>query len=368
MDGIAAYSAFLQGLGVVAFAVRLHELALTRCTSQRAEVFATSMTFALGAAVSMTFPLHFTPGITFDLRHVFLVLAAPFGGWPAVLATAGTAGFLRFLQGGIGMEAGFAGIAISAMVSLVIAHFHAKRRGYSFVGLSVIGLASSLSLISLFLLPMPLAIEVFQRVALPFIGVNFVGVLVSAESLNKIRLQLHREKALVRDTSIDPLTGLSNRRVFDARGPELAESGIQDKGRYAIMIIDIDRFKSINDTFGHANGDKVLKDVSRIISDYAREDDLVVRYGGEEIALVLPGCDEQRTAVIADRIREGIESNTIEVSGINLKVTVSIGYVVVEETGKGFWAAFEEADTALYRAKNAGRNRVEQAKGNELAA
>ena len=225
----------------------------------------------------------------------------------------------------------------------------------------MLGLLASVSIASLFVLPLPVALTLMGHISIPIILVNFVGVLIAAESLNRFKLQLHREESLARDSSTDPLTGLSNRRAFDAQGPELALSGIQKKGRYALMIIDIDRFKSINDTFGHASGDKVLKQVADAIASHARDDDLVVRYGGEEIALVLPGCDETRTGMIADRIREGIENSTVEVGGINLKVTVSIGFVVVDKPGTGFWSAFEQADAALYRAKNAGRNRVEKA-------
>ena len=360
MDGIAIFSAFLQGLGIVAFAGRLHELAITRCTSPRWETAATALTFAVAAAVSMTFPLRLAPGIVFDLRHVFLVLAGPFGGWPAALLTASTAGGLRFLEGGAGLYAGLVGIAISTAAGLGFAWLN-RARDYTLAKVAVLGLLASLSITSLFVLPFASALELLGRVSFPFIIVNLVGVLISAESLNRFRLQMHREETLARDSSTDPLTGLSNRRAFDAQGPELALSGIQKKGRYALMIIDIDRFKSINDTFGHASGDKVLKQVADAIATHARDDDLVVRYGGEEIALVLPGCDETRTAMIADRIREGIENSTVEVSGINLKVTVSIGYVVVDKPGMGFWSAFEQADSALYRAKNAGRNRVEKA-------
>ena len=308
----------------------------------------------------MTFPLRFAPGIIFDLRHVFLILAGPFGGLPAALLTAAATGGLRFLEGGVGLYPGLAGIAISTTIGLGFAWLNGNR-DYTLAKVSLLGLLSSVSITSLFVLPLPIAMELLGRISIPIIIVNFVGVLIAAESLNRFRVQMHREESLARDSSTDPLTGLSNRRAFDVQGPELALNGIQKKGRYALMIIDIDRFKSINDTFGHASGDKVLKQVADAIASHARDDDLVVRYGGEEIALVLPGCDETRTAMIADRIREGIENSTVEVSGINLKVTVSIGYVVVDKPGMGFWSAFEQADSALYRAKNAGRNRVEKA-------
>ena len=360
MDGIAIFSAFLQGLGIVAFAGRLHELAITRCTTPRWETVATALTFSVAAAVSMTFPLRLAPGIVFDLRHVFLVLAGPFGGLPAALVTATATSGLRFLEGGVGLYAGLVGIAISTTAGLGFAWLN-RKRDYTLAKVSMLGLLASVSITSLFVLPLPMALEIMGRISIPIIIVNFVGVMIAAESLNRLRRQMHREQTLARDISTDALTGLSNRRAFDVQGPELALSGIQKKGRYALMIIDIDRFKSINDTFGHTSGDKVLKQVADAIASHARDDDLVVRYGGEEIALVLPGCDETRTAMIADRIREGIENSTVEVSGINLKVTVSIGYVVVDKPGMGFWSAFEQADSALYRAKNGGRNRVEKA-------
>nr|WP_293288553.1 diguanylate cyclase [Oricola sp.] len=360
MDGIAIFSAFLQGLGVVAFVVRLHELAVTRCATPRSEIVATALTFAVGAAVSMAFPLKFAPGVVFDLRHVFLVLAGPFGGMPAALATGVTCAILRMIQGGIGMPAGVLAILTSMTVGLVFAYLH-QRREYTMREIFILGVGASLSLTSVLTLPWPLASEVLQRIALPFMAINFVGVLISAESLNRFRAQLYREQSLMHDRSTDSLTGLFNRRVFDTRGPEIAEDGFRKNGCYALMIVDIDRFKTINDTFGHANGDKVLKVVARMIASHAREQDLTVRYGGEEIALVLPGCNTAQASVIADRIRQGIEGTAIEVSGINLKVTVSVGYVVVDTSETVFWSAFDEADAALYRAKNAGRNRVERA-------
>lgn len=360
MDGIAIFSAFLQGLGIVAFAVRLNELAVTRSTSPQREIIATAMTFMVGALVSMAFPLKFVPGVAFDLRHVFLVLAGPFGGWPAALLTSLATSAYRFAQGGPTVYADLSGIVVAALLGLAIARFN-RRPDYSLAMIATLGVAASVPIFGTFLVVAPYEPEAFRNLAIPFVLANFIGVIISAESFNRIRVQMHREKALVRDTATDPLTGLSNRRAFDAQGPELAEDGIQKNGRYALMIVDIDRFKSINDTFGHANGDKVIKQVAETVSTYARDNDMVVRYGGEEIALVLPGCDETRTAVIADRIREGIEHTTFEVNGINLKVTVSVGYVVVDAPGKGFWSAFEEADAALYRAKTAGRNRVEKA-------
>ncbi|MCK5749197.1 MAG: GGDEF domain-containing protein, partial [Oricola sp.] len=221
MDGIAIFSAFLQGLGIVAFAGRLHELAITRCTSPRWETAATALTFAVAAAVSMTFPLRFAPGIIFDLRHVFLILAGPFGGLPAALLTAAATGGLRFLEGGVGLYPGLAGIAISTTIGLGFAWLNGNR-DYTLAKVSLLGLLSEVSITSLFVLPLPIALELLGRISIPIIIVNFVGVLIAAESLNRFRVQMHREESLARDSSTDPLTGLSNRRAFDVQGPELA--------------------------------------------------------------------------------------------------------------------------------------------------
>ncbi|WP_193176434.1 GGDEF domain-containing protein [Oricola nitratireducens] len=360
MNTFAIFSAFLQGLGIVAISMRLYEMAVAQCASKRCERTAASLTFVAGVIVSMGFPLNFSPGVVFDLRHVFLVMAASYGGVPAALLTAAAASGFRLMDGGIGLVSGLVGIGISTTIGLGLASLH-KQRELSLLRLGLLGLAASLSLISVFLLPWSAATDIFQNIAAPFIAINLFGVIIAGETLNKFRKQVVREKALVRDTATDPLTGLANRRAFDVNGPEMARAEVEKGNRYAIMIVDVDNFKSINDTFGHANGDRVLCQICDIISANARGADLVARYGGEEIVLVLPGCDDAGTGSVADRIRSGVETGVFELQGIRLKVTVSIGYIVNADPMLSFQGAFDEADAALYRAKNAGRNRIEKA-------
>ncbi len=124
------------------------------------------------------------------------------------------------------------------------------------------------------------------------------------------------------------------------------------------MMIDIDHFKSVNDTFGHAAGDEVLKHVAAIVSENARLGDLIARYGGEEMALVLPNLDGANAHLVADRIRNAVENAATTVRGLPLKVTVSIGFAPVGSTEDAFSVALRAADEALYAAKNEGRNRV----------
>lgn len=360
MNSIDIFSAFLQGLGIVAIAVRLHEFVTARCDAAFCQKNAVSVTFVTGVLVTMAFPLNFAPGIVFDLRHVFLIIAASYGGWPAALATAMTATVMRLWEGGAGLAAGLAGIAISTIIGIVLARFN-RTRDISFAWLGLLGLAASASIVSVFLLPMDIAMTVLRKIAGPLVIINLIGVMVAGGTLNKYRRRMVREKALIRDTATDPLTGLANRRAFDTKGPEMARAGLDRNGRYALVVADIDNFKGINDTFGHAAGDLVLRQVSDIIAASARADDLVARYGGEEIALVLPGCDADRARAISDRIRADIEAATVELKGIKLTVTVSVGFTVNDDPEKSFAKAFEEADAALYRAKDAGRNRVEMA-------
>lgn len=360
MNTFEIISAFLQGLGIVAVAVRLHEMALQRCSTPKCERVAAAMTCVAGVVVAMGFPLKFAPGVVFDLRHVFLIIAASYGGWQAALMTAAAAAAFRVMEDGPGVSAGLAGIAISALVGLGLAALHAQRE-LSAVRLWLHGLSASLSLSSVFLLPWPFSLEVFQSVAVPFIIINFAGVLIAGDSLNKYRRKMGRERDLVRETWIDPVTGLANRRAFDTLGPGMARDAIRDSGGYAMMIIDVDTFKSINDTFGHARGDTVLRRISDTVAGMAREHDLVARFGGDEIVLVLPGCDRVAAQKVADRILTGVSAVPFEVDGVHLRLTVSIGFAVTDTAHKSFNQAFEEADAALYRAKKSGRNRAEMA-------
>jgi diguanylate cyclase (GGDEF)-like protein len=123
------------------------------------------------------------------------------------------------------------------------------------------------------------------------------------------------------------------------------------------IMIDIDHFKVVNDSFGHEGGDEVLKAVAISLQSTLREEDILARFGGEEFVLVLPGVPETIGASVAERLRLKLQARMIEVGGRQIGVTASFG-VAQQVPGETQAATLERADTALYRAKHEGRNRV----------
>ena len=158
----------------------------------------------------------------------------------------------------------------------------------------------------------------------------------------------------------DFLTTLLNRsEILAALDRELARGARDDKPA-TVILADIDHFKRINDTLGHAAGDEVLKEVARRLKEDLRPYDVVGRYGGEEFLLILPGCNLPNGVKRADEIRKIVSGRPITTPGGAVSVTVSMGISANDSLRDCTTAEFlQEADTSLYRAKNNGRNRVE---------
>ena len=175
------------------------------------------------------------------------------------------------------------------------------------------------------------------------------------KSVNKIE-KLRSNLADANDKAMrDSLTGLGNRRFFD----EELDLSLKDADALCLLMCDLDRFKAINDKFGHAVGDMVLKQFAEILAAAARRDDFAARLGGEEFAIVMPGISPIEAARLAEQIRRQLEGKKWMLgSGAALgKVTASFG-VARRRAGDTAADLFKRADAALYRAKSDGRNRV----------
>lgn len=155
----------------------------------------------------------------------------------------------------------------------------------------------------------------------------------------------------------DPLTGLFNRRGLLAEIERRSRNGRAVSG-CAVLLADIDRFKSINDTYGHDGGDAVLVGFAGRLRSIMRKDDLIVRWGGEEFLVVLDGADSAQASAVAERLRAAVAAQTILVGAEAIAVTVSIGVSVKTVDEGKIDAAVGRADTALYAAKKGGRNQV----------
>ncbi len=165
----------------------------------------------------------------------------------------------------------------------------------------------------------------------------------------------HLEMArLSRLAAIDPLTGVFNRRGLDLVLPE------KDERLSSVAMCDLDRFKHINDVYGHAAGDELLRRVAHLLASLVRAADGVVRWGGEEFLLVLPGVDRALAQHIVERARAAVEEDAIVVAGNVLRITISVG-VAERHPGESRDQLIARADEALYVAKHRGRNRVELA-------
>jgi diguanylate cyclase (GGDEF)-like protein len=164
----------------------------------------------------------------------------------------------------------------------------------------------------------------------------------------------HRDRAV-----LDPLTGLLNRASLDARVVEIEEQAHLTGGAVSVIVLDIDRFKRVNDTYGHERGDAVLRDVAYEIRKSLRSFELVYRIGGEEFLVLLPGVDLNEALEIAERVRHAVQT---ERPG-DLDLTISAGVATDAGGHIAYERLFREADEALLEAKRGGRNRVQNAGG-----
>lgn len=163
---------------------------------------------------------------------------------------------------------------------------------------------------------------------------------------------------VIKTASTDALTGLVNRRAFDERLNQLLNESERFGQPLALILADIDHFKRINDTWGHEAGDEVLRWVAKKLLEGVRTVDVCARYGGEEIAVLLPQTAMAGAADLADRLRHAVEAKPVKFKGEEISVTVSLGVASYPDAVRVREGLFRGADRALYEAKNAGRNCV----------
>ena len=169
-----------------------------------------------------------------------------------------------------------------------------------------------------------------------------LGVGLLHGNIRKLREDLHK----------DPLTGLGNRRSLDAALRKFKSLQMD----FSVLSIDIDYFKTVNDTYGHDVGDMVLQHLAQFLSHICRVDDVPCRVGGEEFVILLPGTQKVDAAKIAERLRQNVEATEIPVVG---KITISVGISCYPQDARDVLAVFKHSDEMLYQAKRYGRNRVE---------
>ncbi len=179
-------------------------------------------------------------------------------------------------------------------------------------------------------------------------------------SLEKITKELHEKNKVLEEIAVtDKLTSLFNRGYFEDRLKFEIEKSFKFKRELSLLFIDLDKFKKINDTYGHLVGDKLLQKISEVIKESIRKTDIAARYGGDEFVVILPETNIESAKMVAEKIRENIENTFIVVGDKKISVTASIGVAGIKE---GQSTTFEKlikfTDKSLYEAKKKGRNRV----------
>jgi two-component system, cell cycle response regulator len=205
------------------------------------------------------------------------------------------------------------------------------------------------------------------------LGVNdyVVRPVDAQELIARIRTQVRRKRfndalrqSVVQTIEMavtDGLTGLHNRRYLETHLDIMFERSVSRGRPLSYLIADIDKFKSINDGFGHDGGDDVLREFANLLRRQVRGADLVSRYGGEEFVVAMPDTDAELAARVAERVRAAVAEKAFELpNGRKIPVTVSVGVATLQGRSDSVASLAKRADTALYEAKAAGRNRVVQ--------
>jgi diguanylate cyclase (GGDEF)-like protein len=194
---------------------------------------------------------------------------------------------------------------------------------------------------------------------------NQIRILNMQHELEKKNKELTEKNMLLQQMAVtDGLTGLYNKRYILSRLSSEISHAVRYREPISFLMVDVDHFKQINDTYGHVVGDILLKEVAQLLRKLVREFDIIARYGGEEFLIVLPNGDIMGAKILAERLRDSIEKSVFNINGEKISITISIGIRNADiklnfDSGSEVTKLINQADIALYNAKANGRNRVE---------
>ena len=180
---------------------------------------------------------------------------------------------------------------------------------------------------------------------------------VTDEAVSRLGMQTLNSQ-LERISRVDGLTGLYNRRFWEEQFVMEFKRDKRSESPSTLIMLDIDHFKKVNDTYGHPAGDEVIKTLAGILKKATRETDIAGRYGGEEFAIILPDTPVANVEFVSERIRRLVEKCTVVYDEIDISFTISIGIAGFKQTYRDSTQWLDTADKALYKAKESGRNRV----------
>lgn len=314
------------------------------------------LTQGLLGIILMLFTVHVTPKVMMDFRHIAILLAAFYGGGFAAIITGLAIAIFRISYFGASTPAIIASINM-VNVALVCA-LMSKLKIKGFKKWTYMNFASSLIITISFLLIVKDLITLRHTLFHFWLASFTIGSLsyyISKHMNTSIKL-LNR---LEQESTIDFLTGLNNVRQFD-NALNRSFLNVKDKNeRLSILILDIDFFKKVNDTYGHLAGDSILQQLGMALSTSCRSFDIVSRIGGEEFSVILPDCPSEQALEVAERLRLAVETHRFTISNeIKINITISIGAATYPDNVTDLEDLVKHADTALYSAKRSGRNKV----------
>lgn len=310
---------------------------------------------AILGIILIEFPIAISGAQFFDFRALPVMLSALYGGMSACLVTSATICVACLIAAGWQAESiGSALFILVLGIGCGLISYIKSGIWSKWLYMNLFGIAIATLLIYT-VLPVKLPVRFYVYC---FLGLSFGGLIAIMSTL-----YLRKSNQLFRqyeeDSTKDPLTGLNNVRYFFYMLDRFAADADRRRNGLAMLMVDIDFFKDINDTYGHPAGDFVLKEVGRVLSDNCRSYDVVSRNGGEEFSILLPGCTAEQALEIAERIRSGVEQRVFRLEdGQTMRLTVSVGVSVSKGQQLNAERLIRRTDEALYKAKRSGRNQV----------
>lgn len=349
------FLSLIESLGLAALVSTIYSALNRSSIKDKYKTIFFGITFGIAAIAAMMKPVELGDGLIFDARVVMLTLAGAYGGWISGAIAIVIAAAYRFFQGGLGIYAGMLGILIAGAVGTIFAW--AIDKPYRLSDHAALGVLASLQILSLFALPWDLAIDLLAHIGPLLAIVNLIGVLTVGSFLKWEEGRETTVRTMKLDANIDFLTKLSNRRRMDDIARSFDDPATSESPDFTIVIFDIDRFKHINDKYGHAAGDKVLEEIAARIKNSFRKHDDIFRYGGEEFVALVKNSQLDDVMRRAERVRTAVQERSITYGQHEIRVTLSAG-VAANAGASSFKELLEAADQALYQAKDAGRNQI----------